>query len=393
MSLIPREDLVHLGEMQGGMCISLYLPTHRAGQDVEQDRIQLKNLLQDAEAQLQAAGYPKGRIDALLDLIREQLVPPSTFWQHQLDGLCIFRSEELLDAYRLPFSFEQLASVGPRFHLKPLLPVLSGDGQFYLLTLSKGGINVYQGTRYGMSELELENLPPSVVELLREGDHERPPQQWHTGSQTPGGHPRASSRPAMFHGHGAFELQQEVGIVRYFRRIDEALAPIWSDERLPLVLAGGDDLVPLYREANSYPHVVEEDEIDLNPASLAPQALHELAWEIVQPRFEAEAQRAEEDFKMWAGRDSERASGTLEEVVPAAYFERVKVLFAAVDVQRWGSFKPESGEIRLDDGPTAENQDLLELAAVQTLLNDGTIYAREGSEIPGRQGLAAIFRY
>lgn len=395
MSLISRRDLATLiGYRDGeGDCVSIYMPTHRATNEIEQDRIRLKTLLNEAEEELLSAGLSEGDVADLLAPIREQLAPQPTFWQHQLDGLCIFRSSELLYAYRLPYSFEELVTVSPRFHLKPLWPMLSGDGQFYLLTLHKDSVELYQGTRYGMSHLTLSEMPQSTEELLLERDLERP-QQWHTETQVSGAHPRVrGARPAMFHGHGMIEQHEEDDILRYYREVDRALDPIWGDEAIPLVLAGNDTVVDLYRRANTYPYLLEEESVRVNPASLDPEELHARAWEIVEPGLLSEMERAEKDYRMWAGRDSDRASHDLKTIVSAAYFERVKVLFVAVGAQAWGTFDPEANAIHIDDEPTPENGDLLDFAAIHTLLNSGTVYAVPAAEIPGDGDLAAIFRY
>lgn len=392
MSVIPHEDLLRLAEVQDGVCVSIYLPTHRAGNEIEQDRIRFKNLLGEAEAQLIEAGLDEGQTERLLAPIQNQLGPQSTFWQHQLDGLCIFRSAELLYAYRLPFSFEELTVVGSSFHVKPLLPLLSGDGQFYLMTLHQDEIDVYQGTNYALSLLEIEELPEHLSELLLERDLERP-QQWHTGTRGAGGHPRAIARPAAFHGHGAIEQSEEDDILRYYRQVDEVLDSVWGDEEIPLLLAGGDDLTHLYRRANNYAHLIEDAVIKTNPASLEPAELHQRAWEILEPRFTADKQEAAEAYRMLAGKDHEQASDDLKTVVAAAYFERVDVLFVALEAHTWGTFDPDTGEVRIDGAPNATNQDLLDLAAVHTWHNSGTVYAVSAAEMPSGGDLAAIFRY
>ena len=41
----------------------------------------------------------------------------------------------------------------------------------------------------------------------------------------------------------------------------------------------------------------------------------------------------------------------------------------------------------------AGDEDLLDLAAIQTLLHDGPVYAVEPEQVPGDGPLAALFRY
>jgi hypothetical protein len=47
-----------------------------------------------------------------------------------------------------------LVIVSERFHVKPLLPLLSGDGRFYVLALSQNEIRLLQGTRYSVEQVD-----------------------------------------------------------------------------------------------------------------------------------------------------------------------------------------------------------------------------------------------
>lgn len=396
MSLIPIDELKRLATYRcatpSDACVTITLPTHRASNENEQDRIRLKNLIDRAADLLQSEGVGEGDTRALLDPIREQLQHDAAFWQNQLDGLCIYRSGELLYAYRLPYAFEELVVVGRRFHLKPLLPILSGDGQFYLMTLHEDEIDVYLGTKHQLTELEISELPDDLKDLMIGHDLERP-QQWHTDTRVPGGHPQVRTRPAAFHGHGVIEQHEEDEILKLYQQIDEVLTPNLGDMEIPLLLAGGDDLVALYQEANTYPYLVDDTAVRGNPAGFSQEQLHARAWEILEPGFAEDQVEARQTYEMLAGRGSARATDDVREAVSAAFFERVAVLFVAKDEEIWGRFDAETNEVTLDEAPTADNEDLLDLAALHTLLNGGMVYAVPAETVPSETGLAAVYRY
>jgi len=56
MDVIRRTDLQRLALQGAGSSVSLFLPTHRAGPEVQQGPIRLKNLLRQATEALQADG-------------------------------------------------------------------------------------------------------------------------------------------------------------------------------------------------------------------------------------------------------------------------------------------------------------------------------------------------
>jgi len=311
------------------------------------------------------------------------------FWRHQSDGLAVFLSPGVFRYYCLPFDFEKLVVVSDRFHIKPLLPLLSGDGRFYILALSQNEVRLLQGTRYSVSEVDLKNAPESLAKALRYEDPEKR-LQFHTSTRTPGG---KGQRPAIFHGHGVASADDPKDyILRYFHQVDEGLHDLLRDEQAPLVLAGVDYLLPIYREANMYPYLVDEG-IEGNPEELKAKELHEQAWAIVQPRFLTAQKEAAAQYRQLAGAGSEQASNDLKEVVPTAYHGRVETLFVAVGLQQWGTFDPNTNAVQLHEEAEPGDEDLLDFAGVQTLLSRGTVYAVEPEKVPDEALLAAVFRY
>ncbi len=386
MNVLTRTELQNLATSQDGWHVSIFMPTHRVGDQIQQNPIRLKNLLAEAEQALVDAGLRQPEAQTLLAPGR-QLLQLRDFWRRQSDSLALFISSQEMRPYRLPYDFKELALVSERFHTKPLLPLLSGDGRFYLLALSQGEIRLLQGSRYSVGEIDLDQVPEALADVLRWDDPERR-LQWHSGAgQVPG------RQAAIFHGHGVASADDpKDNILRYFHKLDRGLQEILAGETAPLVLAGVDYLLPLYQEANSYPHLVEEGILG-NPEEMSAEGLHQQAWEVVAPIFEREREQAAARYKQLAGGDSDLASTEVEKIVPAAYYERVDTLFVPLGQQRWGAFDPESQTVRQHQAAQPGDRDLLDLAAVHTLLNGGTVYAVAPQNMPAEAPLAAVLRY
>jgi hypothetical protein len=280
-----------------------------------------------------------------------------------------------------------LVLVSDRFHLKPLLPLLSGDGRFYVLALSQNEVRLLLGARYHITTIDLEDVPESLAEALRFDDPEKQ-QQFHTAtasSGTPGG------RPAVFHGHGVSSDDKQSNLLRYFQQIDRGLQSLLPyDEPVPLVLAGVEYLLPIYHDANHYPYLMDQG-VTGNPEEMSPAELHERAWAIVHPHFEQSRQEARARYEQLANTD--QASGDIRTILPAAHYGRVDTLFVALGRQQWGRFDPDTNTIQLRAEPEPEDEDLLNTAAIQTMSNGGTVFAVEPDDMPDQLPLAAIFRY
>jgi len=208
--------------------------------------------------------------------------------------------------------------------------------------------------------------------------------QFHTG--TPSG---TGNRSAVFHGH---ETSNETKnrIRQWFRIIDKHIRDLLPDGLSPLVLAGVDTLFPLYREVNTYPHLMEEG-ISGNPEGMSPEELNRKAWTIVEPVFKKDRETALDRYRQLAG--TGQTTNDIGEAILAAHHGRIEVLFVAVGAQLWGRFDSEQNKVDVHDIPEPGDGDLLDLTAIQTLIKGGRVYAVSPGEVPDQAYLAAVLRY
>lgn len=387
MDPFNKKHLDILLEEPAGWCVSIYLPVHPTGREAQQDPIRLKNLLNEASDQMIALGLRSPEADALLEPAQALLSNPD-FWRHQNKGLAIFCSEDRIYCYRLPIKFMQQIVVAERFMVKPLLPLLNGDEQYYLLTLSQNQVRLYRGSRFDIQEVEIDDVPASLSEALRFDDPEKQLQ-----FQTPPRTSRAGGESsAIFHGHGAGRDETKTDLRHYFLQVDRSLGNYLDANQAPLILAGVDYLLPIYQEANTYPDLIVPG-IEGNPEEFTLEELHAQAWQIISPYFQQGWKTALERYGELKGSGGGLASNDLLTILSAAEHGRVDTLFVAVDVQQWGMVS-DQGQLELFEEYRPGADELLDLAAARTLTNSGQVYPVPSREISGQQSsLAAIFRY
>lgn len=383
MSILLRDELKVLMQKQADSCVSIYLPTHRAVPETQQDPIRFKNLLDEAEKRLLAAGQRSPDAKKLLEPA-QKLLDDAVFWRYQSDGLAVFLAPGFFRFYTLPINFEELVVTTNRFHLKPLLQMFAYAGSYYIMALSQNALRLFQGTQYSINELFPLGIPESLDDALNEHDPQRQ-LQFHTGGSTD-----SVNQGSVFHGHGGGADEAKDMILRYCRAIDAGLHPLLKDERAPLVLASVEYLLPLYKKANTYSHLMNEV-ISGNPESLSADELNEKAWKIVQPHFQQAQDEALAKYHQLAG--TGQTSTIVSEVIEAAKGGRVASLFVAVGVQQWAAVGAGNGRIESRDDVAPSAADLLDLAASQTLMNGGDVFAVKPDMVPGETPLAAVFRY
>lgn len=115
-----------------------------------------------------------------------------------------------------------------------------------MLALSQNAVRLFEGTRYSVNEVEVENLPKSLDEALQKDETAKEGQFRIATSK--GGTANASSQPGTFHGQGSPDKDKhQENILQFFQIIDGALHEKLRVQKAPLVLAGVEYLLPLYR--------------------------------------------------------------------------------------------------------------------------------------------------
>jgi hypothetical protein len=381
---LTREDLRILADAPDEPSVSCFLPTHRHPPEKREDRTRFKNLLDEAEERL--VGRPMRRPE-----VRRRLEPARTmledepFWETTRDGLAVFISPSMFRAYSTSMPFREFVEVGDRFHLKPLLPVLRGDGRFFLLALSQKQVAFLEGTSESLVEVPVPHLPKDLASAL----HLRPAppgRPLESRSQFSG----AGRGRSTWHGHGEEMEREDRLLLEYFHSVDHAVAPVLRGETAPLVLAAVDYHHPLYAQVNSYPRLISGGVLG-NPEAFHIEDLHRRSWGVVEEALKVQLDRAVAEYGEFAG--GPRSSQEVSTVLIGAAFARVARLFVAQDVELWGRFDPESLELTVHPRRQAGDVDLLDWAAVRTIATDGVVHVLPLDRVPGGGPIAALFRF
>lgn len=386
MELHDGKHLIEILDQQNGPCISIYLPTYRAGKEMDQNRIRYKNLLRSAERQLKDGGHRLDERSKLLDPM-ERLIEDRLFWENQLDGLAVFSCPGDFRHYRLPVTTEELVVVSERTHLKPLLGPLSRDERFYILTFSKDRVRLLRAQRYGLHEDGLPK-PTIVTEQVVEFKTVQQELQFYTGTgPRPGG-----KREAIIFGGEETGKWPKKELLKEFKHISKGLQNAIEDTHAPVILVGIDYLHGFFRQAMPFANVLEEA-VTVNPDDLSEQELHHRAAQIIDGRLDQIRDEAADQYRALAGAGSPRASKDIEAIVLASEYGRLESLFVAVGTQAWGRFDRESQRVIVSDQPKPGDYDLLDFAALNTLNKSGRVFAVPPNQVPADSPVAAVHRY
>ena len=384
MDHLSPSQLRELAAHRRPSSVSMYMPIHRDGREVRQNPIRLGNLLSEAEDALARREEADDEAARRLDPFRG-LPDDGAFWRNPGNGLALFANDANHRIFRLPLAVERLLVVGDRFHLKPLIPLLADNGRFHVLALSRQRVRLYEATRFTMRELDADDVPGSLGEVVGY-DWEQRSLQFH--SSTPMG---TGERSAEFHGHGVGQDDADGELERFLHRVARTVEAMIDDPSALLVVAAVDELVGEFAKVTRHPALAEEAVLG-NPDEVPEDELREAAWKVAEPELLRRRRSAADRIRELLG--TGRAVQELEEVVIAAADGRIEDLFVAGDVTRWGRFEPERRRVEVHGRPEPSDEDLLNRAAVEAICHDGTVFVVPQSEVPSDSSpVAATLRY
>ena len=382
-TLLTAESLAELATVHQPPFLSLYQPTHRRRPENQQDPIRFRNLLKDLEASLRRQ-HPAVETRLLLEPF-EALARDHDFWDHTLDGLAVLGGPTLFRVFRLPRPVNELAVVANSFHTKPLRRFLQSVDRYQVLGLSLHEIRLFEGNRHALDEVDLvPGVPRTITEAL--GGELTESHQTVASYGGVGG----ASRP-MHHGQGAKMDEVDIDAERFFRAVDRAVLEHYSrPSGLPLILAALPEHHHLFRQVSENRLLVAEG-IRFNPDSLSAEELRALAWQVMEPQYQARLAALEEEFEQ--ARSGGIASDDLAQVARAAASGRVANLLIEADRQIAGQLDAATGRVAFADlsDPQVDNllDDLGELVAKM----GGRVLVIPADRMPTRTGLAATYRY
>lgn len=252
ISIPSNQELEALRAFHEPLCLTLYAPFIEPSGPDNPLRIEVKNLLRDARIELKAAGASDQHIAATLRPIEDQM-ERSEIWPTRHEALVFFSHPQLFRHFHVPDTDEGSAiTIAPSFDLEVLESALQASQPYFVLKLGHKDVQLYEGDRYQLRVIKLEGFPHDMTTTL--GIDEYPEsRQTHSIASTA----RGKGSEAFHEQYSTRDVDKTL-LKEFFRRIDAYLYPYLHRHPYPLILAGVDYAVSLYRSVNTYPRVAAD---------------------------------------------------------------------------------------------------------------------------------------
>jgi hypothetical protein len=385
--LLTRERFTELANYKDGITISLYFGTNPAGVEANEpfDIISFKSTLNTVEQMLLERDYNRGTIQNLLKPAHE-LIQDESFCKTMNQGLGIFIAEGFFKYIKMPVETVQKVVLESTFYVTPLIPLLTSNEYFYLLVMSKQTVKLFKADAFGMQHVAVE-LPQGVEDV--QGVAETDSTTFRRSESGRRGNPAAI--PGQSHGAGGGNPDGKERLATYFEAVDDLLwDKVFNKENAPLVLAGVEYEIPIYKSVCDY-HNVWDKALTGSREHQETKSLYKDARALMEPYFMQRTTKALEQFGNRSA--TELTSSIVNDVVPAAYYGRVAQLFVCKGEHVWGTFDEMLSELQIHDSQQPESEDLIDNAVVRTLSTGGEVFLLDKEKMPVDGCLAALLRY
>ncbi len=364
-----------------GPCLSVYIPFSTAppNQSAKANALEWKEVLRSIEPKIQQNRAAR----ELLESIRD--------WDEIFQGqepqgrsIAVLRSPDVFRITWIEEPVKSRAELGPHFYIRPLLPELTRDKAFYILALSQKNVRLLRCTARAAEEVP---FPPHIATSYDAYMNTAKPDHVSDNRASPG--PGAgSSKGVMFTTSSDREDKDEY-LTHFFRHIDRAVEEILRGKSEPVVLAGVEYELALYRSFNSNLHLAPES-VQGAPNSLKSGEMHARALDAMLRCYE---KKIDEALAQYNHRVGAGASNRLKDVVTAAHDGRVLTLLVSDSLESTGVFDETTHTVKGRQTGSPEDEDLINDAAVQTILHAGQVFVVSHGKMPNGAPLAAIFRF
>lgn len=354
--------------VEGDHAVSIYLTLAKGqhGSDPRAPLVALHSLLEQAERQLLGSGVPKRAIEPILGEARELLHGDWLRNRHPA-GMALFMAPRQFRRVDLPVGIPDKLVIGPRFFLKPLLPLVEGEGKFYVLAATAGDSRLWRGSRFAFDDITPQDMPRGVDQI-------------------------AAGGPGVSQGFETPEDLRKELLLEHLKRLAHAVCNRVNAEPACLMIAADPEVAGHLRKYLKL-NQLHDQLIEGNPFALGPDILHSRAYELVRPKFEHDLQEAEERIRARLGTAEPNVAIRLEEIISHARFGRIDSLLLAEDAVMWGRFDEASNAVLAHGSPAPGDEDLLNYAAVMTLSNGGKVHTLARDRLPRQAMAAAALRY
>ena len=211
------------------ICVSIIVPLHKQLPQRNQNKLIVKNAVNEAKATLKADFQDKD-INTLIKKL-DEMQTLETF-TGAADGVGLFVGENISKIIHFPFEVKRKVVVDFSFEVRDVIFANNWLPQYFVLALSNNKTRLFKARGLGVEEVINESFPLSYEEQFQYPDRQKPKVSGSYGSE------ESTIR----------EERQK----NFYRHLDKLLQPYFKNNTWPIILLGVADQQALFKSITHY---------------------------------------------------------------------------------------------------------------------------------------------
>lgn len=368
-----------VNKVTSGQALTIYMPTHQipTRQHMDEDQIRFKNMMQKALKLIDKSGNKY--FHAFLDKKFKDAMSNNLFWEQCTKSMLITARLGMFEVTHLPVDCDEYIALDDYFHLGPVYGLLYDMQDFHILHMAQKNPKLYKANNYNADELDI-GLPVDSHTALQIDEEHQKSVQHHSGRNT------------QFHGHGGGKDSGDWEERQYMRIIDKLVA-VNIDTSLPVVLAGTEHELGLYKSLSNLPNICDAT-ISLNADRLDINILHEKAFGVIQSEIiDARREYAINAFRQTYAKSPRKTVLDAEALQQVSSEGRADTVLLAVWKRTTDTVRDNKNQVRKLVMPNSMNNKSVDAALEKAWKQGADIINVLASQLPKRSLLAANLRY
>lgn len=356
-----KSILNKLKSIKADNCITIILNTHRTSPDNQKDKIQLKNLVKDAENRLLESNDKRVAAN-LIERLNE--LEESVDHNQNLESLILFVNEDISEIERLPLKVEDRVIIGDSFATRDLMRAIHGNSLYYVLVLSQHKARLIQAFN---DKVVLEVTAPFPIEndFL---------------------HPKSRLE-------GANEIRHTNLMSEFFNQIDKMVNDIRKPNGLPVLICSDETNYHDYLKIADKPNTIFDSFLNGNRMEEKSHAIVKDAAEIIKNYTTERNNKRKEQLEEAVGRGEYLSD--INDIHRAIKEGKIRTLFVEQGLFKPAILKDDEIEMVSEEKSEDENyiDDILdELLELNMSFGGENVFLPKG-ELDKFNGYGAITRY
>ncbi|CAJ1225382.1 hypothetical protein [Lactiplantibacillus xiangfangensis] len=378
MDTMVKNDLTQLmAQRDAGPFIAIYLNTAAVLNDLNRQRLEFKQLVNDARTQL-AQRFPSVSFQPFREQF-ERLIGDNDFWlQHTGPQTSLIANEQQVMIFDLQYPTDNQVIVNSMPAIRPILADRQHEFDFDLLALNEDSLMMYQQRQGNFTIVDLPSEAPTTLQAT-------------LGTEKRGGDLNFNSSPVHgvnYHGHNAKAEEREIDQKNYYQQVAQYMQDYSQTTQRPLILMGLPHNQSLFRQINKNPYLSEYLSIPKSPKNLSLGAI-QTATEAIQTKWHTQLADIMLD-RYDKAQSKQLALSDPFGMIKPALSGRIEMLIVASSANVAGTLP--STEVLLDD-PIAQPDNLIDDLVDVVMAKNGQVRIIPADKMPTDTGALALLRY